>query len=500
MANTTDNLKDTLPGLHLRDLSVSNNLSSLGELIDLSTTPSSPRTRESGFHNDTDIKDHTLNSTEGPFTDIPASIHEPECIRHPLLSVPDDILREIFSYSVDGIETGLSITKVCRNWRAVALSYPELWSTYTLASKRDFELWTSLVKNMPKITGQLQRVVFAPTLETSRAMFRNATPQALPICPRVLTFEWRTQSCTPKNVLLGRAFPFLQNLVVCQTMTCQFFHLLVSAFPFLKRLAWRHDEKEHCHVLLHPTFTCARHSRAILTRLEVLELTDESKRDVDKPQFGNHQYDWLADAIARRKPSLQKIYIVKRTFPFSVGAFARLLKYVAPTLRELTLGFVAEPHILWTELRRHLAGTTFPLLTKITVDGWSLEPSIIPGNSRKWMSEILACIPSAPKVSSIVQAFSNGIQADGDEERIAIWDVEDSWKPFYTAMSSRFPALETYTYMIHHGGAHELSTEGKALLEEKMLRALAPLRSAVDVEWGCNPAHCVCNKYLHSPR
>lgn len=148
------------------------------------------------------------------------------------------------------------------------------------------------------------------------------------------------------------------------------------------------------------------------------------------------------------------------------------------------------------DLRQLLVGTTFPLLTKITVDGWSLEPGVIPGNSRKWMSEILACIPSAPRVSSVVQVYSNGTQADGDEERIAIWDVEDSWKPFCTAISARFPALEMYTYIVHDGGAHTLSKEGQALLQGKMLRALAPLRSAVGVEWSMSSHPIV---YCHLP-
>lgn len=197
---------------------------------------------------------------------------------------------------------------------------------------------------MPKIACHFQRVVFAPTLPTSRAMFaRIVTPLALPVCPRVLTFEWRTGWCTPKSVLLGPAFPFIQNLVVRQTMICQFFHALISTFPFLKMLAWRHGEIRHCLLHeLHPTLAFPKHGRGLLTRLEVLELTDESQKDGEEPRFNKHTYDWLAEVISRGKPSLQKIYIVQHSFPFSAGAFARLLKSVASTLEELTVCFISE--------------------------------------------------------------------------------------------------------------------------------------------------------------
>lgn len=101
------------------------------------------------------------NSSATPddrLSDIAAMIVRLEAIRHPMRSIPDDILGLIFAYAmpwclVYGISKDAfppedfrpddydaantrkppwTLSQVCQNWRALALSLPRLWSTWSL--------------------------------------------------------------------------------------------------------------------------------------------------------------------------------------------------------------------------------------------------------------------------------------------------------------------------------------------------------------------------------
>lgn len=79
------------------------------------------------------------------------AIHRLERVRHPIRTLPDDILRVIFEecmpwcqergiagaafppmFPSTHIEQPWTVSRVCRNWRAVALSHPCLWATWTV--------------------------------------------------------------------------------------------------------------------------------------------------------------------------------------------------------------------------------------------------------------------------------------------------------------------------------------------------------------------------------
>lgn len=101
-------------------------------------------------------------------SDIAASIVRLEGIRNPIRYIPDDVLGLIFAFatpwcfadgmaedsfppkcSTDPTNPPWTLSYVCRNWRALALSLPQLWSTCRLYLPDDHE--TELVKMIETI-------------------------------------------------------------------------------------------------------------------------------------------------------------------------------------------------------------------------------------------------------------------------------------------------------------------------------------------------------------
>ncbi|KAK0207910.1 hypothetical protein DFS33DRAFT_392173 [Desarmillaria ectypa] len=130
-------------------------------------------------------------------------------VLHPMRTIPDDVLREIFRYSTltweDMVESGRRLasydsldprngpwvlTQVCRNWRSVALSMPSLWNCISL----DFNVYYRQRDRPACVALQLglhiQRACRSPLSIRIESMVDIHTHNAFPIILSSMS-QWR---------------------------------------------------------------------------------------------------------------------------------------------------------------------------------------------------------------------------------------------------------------------------------------------------------------------
>ncbi|KIY64342.1 hypothetical protein CYLTODRAFT_425316, partial [Cylindrobasidium torrendii FP15055 ss-10] len=167
--------------------------------------------------------------------EIDAAIPQLKAIQHPIRYIPDDVLGRIFEYATpwcleDGAEKDSfppgwfldetsapwNLSYVCRNWRAVCLSLPLLWSASCVPWVESYSGWVERLDTVYRRSGPLPL----------RLYFHHIPQGRLPIvlslesahrwrCVR-LNIHWDRDSNDDITVLHDYLFPHLTHLALCQ--------------------------------------------------------------------------------------------------------------------------------------------------------------------------------------------------------------------------------------------------------------------------------------------
>ncbi|KAG9311575.1 hypothetical protein JVU11DRAFT_7783 [Chiua virens] len=112
-----------------------------------------------------------------------------QALTSPALRIPPEVLGEVFYHCLPktpyitprDVECPMVLTRVCRHWRAVALSTPHLWSSFSIPLQKTAceeyrngcEAWLARAKSIPLTIRILNDIIFDadPTLISSLALW-----------------------------------------------------------------------------------------------------------------------------------------------------------------------------------------------------------------------------------------------------------------------------------------------------------------------------------------
>ncbi|KAF6757025.1 hypothetical protein DFP72DRAFT_892951 [Ephemerocybe angulata] len=187
---------------------------------------------ESSLALDAAIQDarRTLESLLEDKATIDATISAHEAILRPIRRLPPDILREIFAQclpvdqppTMESDKAPLTLTRVCRSWREIALSSPELWrhihitapqgpDAYLKFHQERIERWVRAAGNMPVSVSvwieMLSEQPFESTLDVILAHSHRIGTLDLDVSDRFLQeFDDRQTAET---------WPLLESVTIC---------------------------------------------------------------------------------------------------------------------------------------------------------------------------------------------------------------------------------------------------------------------------------------------
>ncbi|KIY70652.1 hypothetical protein CYLTODRAFT_451551 [Cylindrobasidium torrendii FP15055 ss-10] len=187
--------------------------------------------------------------------DLAATIQDLQCSKHPVRTLPDDILRVIFEEcvpwcrqdgiseesfpdhcSLDAVYAPWTISHVCRNWRAVATSYPLLWSTHHITARTTGATLERLQERIAVIHKRSESLPLRICIsnDVDAPLFESLVGS----CGR-----WKCARIDAKYLdflatFQNREFPLLEGFSFCWNQYCEASIELDFAMPALRHLEY----------------------------------------------------------------------------------------------------------------------------------------------------------------------------------------------------------------------------------------------------------------------